>query len=77
MLRNANIKRLLCINATAQMGTLDEVAKAYGEGLTGAVITKMDEAATLGNVLDVVIRRQIPVSFESGPAGVPLSAIAS
>jgi len=71
MLRNANIKRLLCINATAQMGTLDEVAKAYGEGLTGAVITKMDEAATLGNVLDVVIRRQIPVYYIANGQRVP------
>ena len=30
MLRDANTKRLLCLNATAQMGTLDEVARAYG-----------------------------------------------
>jgi len=71
MLRNANIKRLLCINATAQMGTLDEVAQAYGEGLTGAIITKLDEAVSLGDVLDVMIRRKIFLYYIANGQRVP------
>lgn len=71
MLRNANTKRLLCLNATGQVGTLDEVAKAYGEGLTGVIITKLDEAASLGNILDVIIRRKIPLFYAANGQRVP------
>jgi flagellar biosynthesis protein FlhF len=71
MLRNANIKRLLCLNAPAQMGTLDEVALAYGEGLAGAIVTKLDEAVTLGGVLDVLVRRKLPLYYLANGQRVP------
>lgn len=65
MLKDAgvNMKRLLCLNATAHMGTLDEVAEAYGEGISGTIITKLDEAASIGGVLDVLIRRKLPLYY--------------
>ena len=71
MLRNSSIKRLLCISATAQMGTLEEVVQAYGEGLTGTIITKLDEAATLGGVLDVIIRKKLPLYYIANGQRVP------
>jgi flagellar biosynthesis protein FlhF len=47
-------KRLLCLNATSTNETLAEVVRAYqGSGLHGCIMTKLDEAASIGNVLDV------------------------
>ncbi|MEO5933272.1 MAG: flagellar biosynthesis protein FlhF, partial [Duganella sp.] len=55
----ADVKRLLCLNATATQETLNEVVHAYqGSGLAGCIMTKLDEAASIGNVLDVVIRQK-------------------
>lgn len=54
------VQRLLCLNATSTAETLNEVVHAYqGSGLAGCVITKLDEAASIGAVLDVVIRHKL------------------
>ncbi|QFY42432.1 flagellar biosynthesis protein FlhF [Candidatus Methylospira mobilis] len=66
-----NMKRLLCLNATAHMGTLEEVAEAYGEGITGAIVTKIDEAASIGGVLDVLIRKKLPLYYMTVGQRVP------
>ncbi|MCX7113791.1 MAG: flagellar biosynthesis protein FlhF [Proteobacteria bacterium] len=71
MLRNSSIKRLLCISAISQMGTLEEVALAYGDGLTGVIITKLDEAVTLGGVMDVIIRKKFPLYYIANGQRVP------
>ncbi|WP_317204389.1 flagellar biosynthesis protein FlhF, partial [Janthinobacterium sp.] len=68
----ADVKRLLCLNATATGETLQEVVRAYqGEGLAGAIITKLDEAASIGNVLDVVIRQKLNLFYVSNGQRVP------
>lgn len=68
----AEIKRLLCLNATATGGTLNEVVSAYsGDGLAGCIITKLDEAATIGNVLDVVIRQKLNLYYVANGQRVP------
>lgn len=68
----ADVKRLLCLNATANADTLAEVVRAYqGSGLAGAIITKLDEAASIGNVLDVVIRQKLNLFYVSNGQRVP------
>ncbi len=74
MLANAgtDVKRLLCLNATATNETLGEVVRAYqGSGLAGAIMTKLDEAASIGNVLDVVIRQKLNLFYVSSGQRVP------
>jgi flagellar biosynthesis protein FlhF len=74
MLGNAGteVKRLLCLNATATNETLNEVVRAYqGSGLAGAIMTKLDEAASIGNVLDVVIRQKLNLFYVSSGQRVP------
>ena len=67
-----DIKRLLCLNATATGGTLNEVVHAYSSsGLAGCIITKLDEAATIGNVLDVVIRHKLNLHYVANGQRVP------
>ena len=68
----ANVQRLLCLNATATNETLTEVVRAYqGSGLAGCIMTKMDEAASIGNVLDVMIRNKLNLHYISNGQRVP------
>ena len=68
----ADVKRLLCLNATATQETLNEVVRAYqGSGLAGCIMTKLDEAAAIGNVLDVVIRQKLNLFYVSNGQRVP------
>lgn len=66
------VKRLLCLNATSTGETLSEVVRAYqGDGLAGCIFTKLDEAATIGNVLDIAIRQKLLVYYMANGQRVP------
>jgi flagellar biosynthesis protein FlhF len=68
----APVKRLLCLNATSTGETLNEVVRAYrGDGLAGCILTKLDEAATIGNVLDVIIRQKLMLYYVANGQRVP------
>lgn len=68
----AKIRRLLLLNSTCQGDTLEDVVNAYkGDGLAGCVITKTDEAASLGAVLDTVIRHRLAVHYVANGQRVP------
>ena len=68
----ADVKRLLCLNSTSTNETLNEVVRAYqGSGLAGCIMTKLDEAASIGNVLDVVIRQKLNLFYISNGQRVP------
>lgn len=66
------VKRLLCLNATSTGETLSEVVRAYqGDGLAGCIFTKLDEAATIGNVVDIAIRQKLQVYYMANGQRVP------
>lgn len=66
------VKRLLCLPATSTGETLNEVVRSYqGDGLAGCIITKLDEAATIGNVLDVIIRQKLVLYYVANGQRVP------
>jgi flagellar biosynthesis protein FlhF len=68
----SEVKRLLCLNATSTGETLNEVVRAYqGTGLAGCIMTKLDEAATIGSVLDIVIRQKLNLFYVSNGQRVP------
>jgi flagellar biosynthesis protein FlhF len=68
----ADVKRLLCLNATSTNETLNEVVRAYqGTGLAGCIMTKLDEAASIGNVLDVLVRQKLNLYYISNGQRVP------
>lgn len=69
---NVNIKKLLCLNATCTGETLTDVIRAYkGRALDGCIITKLDEAATIGNTLDVIIREKLKLYYTTHGQRVP------
>lgn len=66
------IKRLLMLNATSHGDTLDEVVQTYQtRGLDGCILTKIDEAASLGPALDCAIRHQLNVHYLATGQRVP------
>ena len=68
----SQVKRLLCLSATSTGETLNEVVRSYlGGGLAGCIVTKLDEAATLGNVLDVMIRQKLKLFYVANGQRVP------
>jgi flagellar biosynthesis protein FlhF len=65
-------QRLLLLNATSSGGTLDDVVKMYGgSGVIGCIPTKLDEAVTLGTVLDVVVRHKLTMHYVASGQRVP------
>jgi flagellar biosynthesis protein FlhF len=67
-----SVKRLLCLSATSTGETLNEVVRAYqGAGLAGCIMTKLDEAATVGSVIDVVIRQKLHLYYVANGQRVP------
>jgi len=68
----ADVKRVLILSAASNGKTLDEVISAHQKkGIYGCIITKIDEAASLGVVLDVVIRRKLPLHYVANGQKVP------
>ncbi|MEC4721383.1 flagellar biosynthesis protein FlhF [Noviherbaspirillum sp. CPCC 100848] len=68
----STVKRLLCLSATSTGETLNEVVRSYqGGGLAGCIMTKLDEAATVGNVLDVMIRQKLSLYYVANGQRVP------
>ena len=66
------IKRILCMNATSTIETLNEVVTSYrGSGLTGCILTKLDEAVTLSNALDVILRQKLKLFYVGTGQRVP------
>ncbi len=77
LLNNPRIKRVLLLNAAVQAETLDDVARAYqgksagARPLAGAILTKIDEAAKLAPVLDVVARHSLELLHVTNGQRVP------
>jgi len=68
----AKVNHLLLLNATSNGNTLDEVISAYQHhGIHGCIITKVDEAASLGIALDAVIRRKLVLHYVTNGQKVP------
>jgi flagellar biosynthesis protein FlhF len=73
---SGDVRRLLLLNAVARADALDDVVRAYsapngGADLAGAIISKVDESVTLGPVLDVLMRHQLPLFYVANGQRVP------
>ncbi len=59
-----DIRAYLVLSATTQLAGLTEVIRAFGTvDLLGCILTKLDEAASLGEALSVVMGHQLPVAY--------------
>lgn len=65
-------QRLLVLSAVSQPSQGRALLEVLGaHAFSGAIITKMDEASTLGGVLDVVIQAGLPVPFVTEGQRIP------
>ena len=72
MFNATGVQRLLLLNATSGGDTLDDVVRMYhGAGVIGCIPTKLDEAVTLGTVLDVVVRHKLVLHYITNGQRVP------
>lgn len=69
---SSKIKPYLVLSANAQITTLDEVISVFKKANpAGCILTKLDEAASLGGVLSAVIKHQLPIAYVSNGQKVP------
>jgi flagellar biosynthesis protein FlhF len=62
----------LVMTATTQASVLEEGVRAFGSAaLAGCILTKLDEAASLGGVLSVVAKHQLPLAYVGDGQRVP------
>jgi flagellar biosynthesis protein FlhF len=72
MFNSAGVQRLLLLNATSGGDTLDDVVHKYhGSGVIGCIPTKLDEAGSLGAVLDVAVRHKLALHYITSGQRVP------
>ncbi len=63
---------LAVLSASAGVAQTRELVHSLGrQGLSGAIITKLDEAAGLGGTLDTLMRAALPVAYTSSGQRVP------
>ena len=71
----SNEKRVhfyLTLSAAGQEAAFDETIRAFGQvPLSGAIVTKIDEAAQLGCVISALIRHDLPVAWLSDGQRIP------
>ena len=67
------IKPLLLLNATSAADILDDVITTYQNSLKlhGCILTKTDEAVSLGPVMDILVRRKLLLLFLTNGQRVP------
>lgn len=66
------VKHYLVLSAAAQSGVLDEAVRAFGQvDLDGCILTKKDEAASLGGALSALVQHQLPLAYVGDGQRVP------
>jgi len=66
------IRTLLVLSATLHPSVMDETIRAFSSvALDAAILTKLDEAASLGGILSTVIKQHLPLMFVANGQRVP------
>jgi len=74
MLENVpvNLKKLLVLSCSAQRQVLDDAYDSYSPlGLSGCVLTKIDESGSMGAALTLAIERKLAVAYVSSGQKIP------
>jgi flagellar biosynthesis protein FlhF len=66
------VERILVLACNSQLQSLKASVHAYASGhLSGCILTKLDETASLGEALSVVLRQGIPVTYTTDGQDIP------
>ncbi len=67
-----NLKRIVVLSTNSQVQTLKASAHAFAATpVDGCVLTKLDETASLGEAIGVVIAQRLPVLYTTDGQGIP------
>ncbi|TQV84322.1 flagellar biosynthesis protein FlhF [Exilibacterium tricleocarpae] len=70
--RQTQVKKLVVLPCNSQLQMMKATLHAYKPaGLSGCVLTKMDETASLGEVLGVVMSQRLPVTYTTNGQNIP------
>lgn len=70
--QSPRVKTLLTLSANTQASGMDDIIRAFSHlDLSGCILTKTDEASSLGGALSAMIRHQLPMSFVTNGQQVP------
>ncbi|MCV2401379.1 flagellar biosynthesis protein FlhF [Marinomonas sp. C2222] len=68
----ANLKKMLVLPCTSQRQVLKSVVDVYSQvGLDGCVLSKLDESASLGEAVSVVVEEGLPVAYIADGQRIP------
>lgn len=68
----SSVRNYLVMSAATQLNVMKDIVKSFGAvGLSGCILTKVDEALQLGNILTVLIEHKLPLAFLSEGQRVP------
>jgi flagellar biosynthesis protein FlhF len=71
-IRELNIKNFLVLSATSQMNLQDDVIRSFSQlKLQGCMLTKIDEASSLGEIISVLVQHELPLHFVCNGQKVP------
>ena len=66
------VRNYLVMSAATQLSVMKDIVKSFSQVvLKGCILTKVDEALQLGNVLTVLIEEQLPIAYLSNGQRVP------
>ena len=66
------VRSYMVLAANAQTSALDEIINTFKQTeISGCILTKLDETASLGGAISMLIRHQLPISYISDGQAVP------
>ncbi|MCP3869920.1 MAG: flagellar biosynthesis protein FlhF [Gammaproteobacteria bacterium] len=69
---NRQVRTFLTLSANTQQAALEQAIESFGTaGTEGCILTKLDEAASLGGVLSAVVHSGLPIAFYTDGQKVP------
>ncbi|MDG6773328.1 flagellar biosynthesis protein FlhF [Thiomicrorhabdus sp. ZW0627] len=68
----STVRNYLVMSAATQLNVMKDIVKSFNQvGLQGCILTKVDEAVQLGNILTVLIEERLSIAYMSDGQRVP------
>ncbi|PIE24544.1 MAG: flagellar biosynthesis protein FlhF [Neptuniibacter caesariensis] len=66
------LKKILVVSCSSQRRVVEQAYNAYQRlGLTGCVLSKMDEAGSLGEAISLIVEKRLPVAYVTDGQRIP------
>jgi len=68
----SSVRNYLVMSAATQLNVMKDIVQSFSQvGLSGCILTKVDEALQLGNIITVLIEEQLSIAYLSEGQRVP------